>query len=202
MRTMLSIAVAVLTLALGGCASSSVKQTWKSPAYSGGPVKNVAVVVMTGRDFYREAIENHFVAFLREEGQNAFTTHTLLTMPRTKDEKAAAAVKLREAGADSVLVVRLVNSETYARQAHGGPPAFTSSSEEVYGYFFMGSDVTYNSLQTDVYIENTLYALEGSERLWSGVTRTVLKENTDSIKKIEPLARKLFALMRQDGVIH
>jgi hypothetical protein len=179
-----------------------VKQTWKSSSYSGGPVKNVAVAAMTGRDFYRQAIENHFAALLKEQGQSAFTSHQLIGVPRKKEERETAAARLREAGADSVLVVRLVSSDTYSRQARGGPPAFTSSAEESYGYFFMGSEAAWNSTQTDVYIESSLHALASGERLWSGVTRTVLKENADSIEKIKPLARKLFTLMRQDGVIH
>ena len=99
-------------------------------------------------------------------------------------------------------VVRLVDSATYSQQAHGGAPVFTSSPAEVYSYLGMGSDVSWNTLQTDVYLESSLYKLTSGERLWSGLTRTVLKEDTDSIAKIEPLAKKLFTLMRQDGVIH
>ena len=202
MRTMLSISVAVLALALGGCASTSVKQTWKSPSYSGGPVKNVAVAVMTGRTFYREAIENHFVAFLKEEGQSGFITHTLIGAPIKKEDRAAAAGRVRDAGADSVMVVRLVNSETYGGSSQVRAGSFTSSSEEAFGYFFGAEDVTYNSLQTDLFIETSLYTLANGERIWSGVTRTVLKDDADPLEKIEPLARQLFARMRQDGVIH
>lgn len=202
MRTLLLVSVAVLGVALGGCASTSVKQTWKSPSYSGGPVKNVAVAVMTGRSFYREAIENHYVAYLKEGGQSAFVSHGLIGAPVKKEERAAAAAQLRDAGADSIMVVRLVNSETYSNGGYLRSPAFTASSEEAFGYFFMGPEVSYNSLQTDVYIETSLYTIAKGERIWSGVTRTVLREGSDPIEKIEPMAKGLFARMRQDGVIH
>ena len=198
----LSIAVAALTLAFCGCASSSVKQTWKSPSYNGGPVEKVAVLVMTGRDFYRQAIENHFAALLNGQGQSAFITHNLFTPSAAKADREAAAARLRQSGADSVLVVRLVDSATYSQQARGGAPEFTSSPGEIYSYLGMRSDASWNSFQTDVYIESTLYKLTSGERLWSGLTRTVLKENADPVAKIEPLAKKLFTLMRQDGVIH
>ena len=196
-----SIMAAVLAVVIAGCTSSSLKQTAKSPSYSGGPVKNVAVLAMTGRDFYRQAIENHFVAYLKEGGQSAIITHNLLAAPVTKADRPGAIARLREAGADSVMLVRLVDSATYSQQARAGSGAFTSSAEEAYWYLGARPDVTWNSLQTDVYIETSIHALESSERIWSGTTRTVLKENTDIIKKIEPLARKLFASMRQDGVI-
>jgi hypothetical protein len=202
MRTILSTSLAVLALALAGCATTSVKQTWKSPSYSGGPVKNVSVMVMTGRNFYRQAIENHFVAYLKQDGQNAFVTHPLIGSQIKKEERAAAAAQLREAGADSIMIVRLINSETSGGSSQVRSPSFTSSSEEAFGYFFGGNEVTYNSLQTDVYLETSLYTLANGERLWSGVTRTVLKEDADALEKIEPLARQLFARMRQNGVIH
>jgi len=198
----LSITVAGLTLALCGCASSSVKQTWKSPTYHGGPVAKVAVVVMTDRNFYRQAIENRFAGLLTDEGQSAFKTYDLFTLPEGNAQRQAAVATLRQAGADSVLVVRLADSSTYSQQTRAVSPAFTSSGAEAYSYFVIGPGPTWNSLQTDVSIESTLYALTSSERLWSGLTRTVLKEDTDSVAKIEPLAEKLFAAMRQDGVIH
>jgi hypothetical protein len=165
-------------------------------------VKNVAVIVMTGRNFYRQAIENHFVAFLKEEGQSAFVTHPLMGSSIKKEERPAAAAQLREAGADSVMVVRLINSETYGGTSQVRTGSFTSSSEEAFGYFFGGNEVTYSSVTTDVYIETSLYTLANGERLWSGVTRTVLKEDADALEKIEPMARGIFARMRKDGVIH
>jgi hypothetical protein len=198
----LSIAFAAFILAFCGCASSSLKQTWKSPSYQGGPVTKIAVLVKSERDFYRQAIENHFASILSEEGQNAFTTHDLLSLSGIKADRQAAAARLRQAGADSVLVVRLVNSVSTSHQTRAHSPDFTSSSGELYNYLVIGSDAAWNSLQTDVYIESALYNLATSERLWSGLTRTVLKEDTDTIEKLEPLAKTLFAQMRQDAVIH
>jgi hypothetical protein len=198
----LSIAVAAFTLTFCGCASSSVKKTWKSPTYQGGPVAKIAVLVMTDRDFYRQAIENYFASILNEQGQSAFTTHDLFALSAVKADRPAAAARLRQAGADSVLVVRLVDAATYSRQATVTSPAFTSSAAESYGYLVMETDAAWNTLQSDVYIESSLYQLTSSERLWSGLTRTVLKENTDSVAKIEPLAKKLFTQMREAGVIH
>jgi len=199
---MLPIALAALTLIFCGCAATSVKQTSKSPSYHGGPVKNIAVVAMTDRDFYRQAIENHFSGILSEQGQSAFATHGLFSLSAAKADKQAAAARLRDAGADSVLVVRLVDSSTSSQQARATPSAFTSSAAESYGYLIIGSDASWNALHSDISIESSLYELASSERLWSGITRTVLKEDTDSFEKIEPLAKKIFALMRQDGIIH
>ena len=195
-----SIAVAALILTFCGCASTSVKQTWKSPSYHGGPVGKTAVLVMSDRDFYRQAIENRFADLLTKQGQSAFTTYDLFTLSAAKADRKAAGARLRQAGADSVLVVRLVDSAYSSQRTHAAA-AYTSSAEG-YGYLAIGPDATWNSLQIDAYIDSTLYELASGERLWSGLTRTALREDTDTIAKIEPLAKKLFILMRQDGVIH
>jgi hypothetical protein len=195
-----SIVATALSLVFCGCASTSVKQTWKSPSYHGGPVQKVAVLVMSDRDFYRQAIENRFVKVLMEQGQSAFTTHDLFTLFDVKADRQSAVTRLRQAGADCVLVVQLTDSATYSQQTRAGSSPYTSG--ENYGYLSVRQDTTWNSLQTDVYLESSLYQLEGGERLWSGLTRTTLREDTDRLEKVEPLAQKLFTLMRQDGVIH
>src|SRR4051812_38198056 len=112
-RKILLIAVGIVTLTFCGCASSSVKQTWKSPTYHGGPVAKVAVLVMTDREFYRQAIENHFAGILEEQGQKACTTHDFLSLSSAKADRPGAVARLRKAGADSLLVVRLVDSASY-----------------------------------------------------------------------------------------
>jgi hypothetical protein len=198
----LSVVFTICTVIFCGCASSSVKQTWKSPSYQDGPVQKIAVLVKTDRNFYRQAIENYFSSILNEEGQSAFTTHDLFGLGAVKADRAAAAGRLLQGGADSVLVVQLIDATTHSRQTSVTSPAFTSSAAESYGYLVMETDASWNTLQSDVYIESTLYKLASGERLWSGITRTTLKENTDSVAKIEPLGKTVFAQMRQDGVIH
>ena len=138
----------------------------------------------------REKLASADAAFITE--YRGLSVASLASLRRT----------LRQSGADSVLVVRLLDSATSPQHARATSPAFTGSAAETYSFFDLGSDASWNSLQTDVFIESSLYELTSRERLWSGVSHTVLKENTDSVAKIEPLAKNLFALMRQDGVIH
>ena len=48
-KTIQRLTITTALLCLCGCASSSIKQSWKSPAYSGGPVQKVAVVARRER---------------------------------------------------------------------------------------------------------------------------------------------------------
>jgi hypothetical protein len=202
--------VLALTLSLCGCAATSVKQTWKSPTYHGGPVQKVAVLVVDERDFYRQSIENHFAGLLNQQGQGALATHELLSLPAIKADKQAAAARVREAGADSVLIVRLVDRATYANEVRATPAVFVSTvtgyeSGDWYSYYsvaFMDMGTVWGNTKMEVYLDSGLYDLKSGQRIWSALTLTVLNENMDRVAEITPLATKIFAAMRKDGLIH
>jgi hypothetical protein len=202
--------VAVLTLTLCGCAATSVKQTWKSPAYTGGPVKKVAVLAVERRDLYRKAVESHFAYQLDKDGQSAIVTYKLLGLPAIKADKEAAGATLRENGADALLLVRLVNQLTYARETQATPRYFVPTADgyesgEWYGYYsvaFMDMGVVWGNSTSEVYLESILFDLKTGQRLWSSLTRTVLKEETDRIDELSTLVVKVLAALRKDGLIH
>jgi hypothetical protein len=74
----------------------------------------------------------------------------LLTLPQIKEDKAAATTRLRQEGADSILVVRLVDKETYDRQVRATPAAFApvATGYGIYAWYdyysvaFMDMNVT------------------------------------------------------------
>ena len=61
---------------------------------------------------------------MRQEGQEALPTHNLLALPDIKTNKEAAAASFRAAGADTILVVRLLNQTTYTRTVAATPQVF------------------------------------------------------------------------------
>ena len=71
MKLPIQLAALVLTVCLVGCASNSVKETWKSPAYQAGPVQKVAVIAVDERGLVRQGIENRYVRDLKARGQQA-----------------------------------------------------------------------------------------------------------------------------------
>jgi len=204
------IAFAALTLSLCGCAATSLKQTWKSPTCTGGPVQKIAVLGVDERDFYRSAVEGHFSSQLRAHGQSAFVTHDLLALPVIKADKQAAAARVREAGADSVLIVRLVSSTSSASQVRATPgyyaPVVTGyESGDWYSYYsvaYMDMGTVWSNSKRDVCLDTSLFDLKTGQRLWSGITQTVLKDEMDRNEKLSVLVAKVLAAMRKDGLIH
>jgi hypothetical protein len=59
----------------------------------------------------------------------------------------------------------------------------------------------WGSVRDDVYLDTSLYQLKTGQRLWSGLTLTVLKEDMDRVAEMTPLVTKVLAAMRKDGLV-
>src|SRR5215472_3563720 len=112
-KLLLPLSTLALAILLCACATSSVKQTWKSPNCPSGPVKKVAVVVVADQANVRPGLENRFAHDIGQNGQPAMATVELMRLSDLKENKEAAAKLMREGGADSILIVRLVDKATY-----------------------------------------------------------------------------------------
>ena len=118
------LAFAALTLCLCGCVGTSLDGNLKSPAYHGGAVQKVAVVAVTDQVLVREGFENRFARQMIEHGQGALVTYDLLSLPEIKADKQAAVTRVRQAGADSVLLIRLANQSTRSTETQATAPIF------------------------------------------------------------------------------
>ncbi|MFO1475598.1 MAG: hypothetical protein U1F98_02975 [Verrucomicrobiota bacterium] len=204
-----TLAIAFAALA-GACAATSLKSSWKSPQYHGGPVGDIAVVAIDPRGLVRQGFENRFVRQFGEQQQKAFVTFSLLPLEEINADKAAAAAKLKGAGADSVLIIRLLDSATYASEVQLRNTRFGPGTQGVQGFgwydYFTSSwratGAIYGTQKSDVFLEIDLFDLDTEKLVWSGITMTVVKEGVDRVELIDPLIRKVLAAMRADGVIH
>lgn len=198
---------AALAILLVGCAATSLKQTWKAPDYKGGPPQKIAVIAVDDRGLVRQVMEGQYVTQLTALGQPAFAVQEILTLQEIKDNKDGAAAKLRAAGADAVLIIRLVDTETAVTEQHQAARNFSHSDTgyaafgwyDEYSVGFIG--VLQNSLRQDVYIGTSLFNLQTEKCLWSGLTETVLKDSTDRLQIIRPLVTKVVTAMHKDAVI-
>jgi hypothetical protein len=199
----------VLAILLCSCASTSMEKTWKSPNYPGGPVQKVAVLAVSDQGMVRTGLENRLARSIRQQGQAALTTIALLSLPKIKADKAAAAARLRQEGADSILIVRLVDRETYDREVRATPAAFVpvTTGFETYGWYgyydvaFTEMGVTYSSVNDYLVLDSSLFDLNTGKRLWSVLTQTVVKEDADRLVVADDLAQKVAARLRKDGMI-
>jgi hypothetical protein len=209
MKTQLKLlALAGFGLWLCGCASTDIKKSWKSPAYQAGQAQKIAVIAVDDRGLVRQGFENRFVADLRERGFGAITTFNLLGLPEIKADREAAAAKVREAGADSVLVVRLVDQTTYNHEVQATPALYvpTITGFDNYGWYdcysvaFVSMGVVWGSSEQKIYLDTSLFDLKTGKRLWSALTMTVVKESDrDRLAILDSLITKVAEKLRQDS---
>lgn len=213
MKPSLAFVIALAGLCLTGCASSSIKKTWKSSTYHGGPLKKVAVIGVDERGMVRKGIENRFVRDLGAHGQSAAVTYELMSLPDIKADKEAAVRALQSAGADSVLIVRLVDQTSYSRQIEARPEVYvpvttgidTSYTYGWYDYYtvaFMDMGASWGTTTQEVYLDSSLYDLTTGRRLWSALTLTKIKEGDDRLVVVDQLTSKVVGAMRKSGMVN
>ena len=203
------LAIAVSALWLCGCATNSIKQSWKSPAYQSGQVQKIAVVAVDERGLVRQGFENRLVTEMRAHGQGSITTFNLLGLPDIKADKEAAATQFRNAGADAVFVLRLVDSVTYEHQVQATPSLYVPTLDGYAGYgwydaysvAFMNMGVVYSQTTREIYLDSSLFDLKTGKRLWSAVTVTALKETADRLEVVDSLVAKVVNAMHKDGMV-
>jgi hypothetical protein len=204
-----TLAFAALTTLLCSCAATSVKSTWKSPDYHGKRVSNLATLAVDERPLLREGFENRLVGQLQKGGATAFTTVKLLGLDEISHDKAAAAERFRSAGAEGLVMVRLVDATTYYREFRSGPEVYaqTINGFETYGWYnyysvaYTDMSVTYGSEKTKVYLETVLFDLKTGKRLWSGLTETTFTEGMDRLAEMDRIVEKAVTAMRTDGMV-
>ncbi len=204
-----ALVIAALALLLCSCATNTVEKTWKLPGYSQGPVKKLAVLAVSDHWLVRPGLENRFAQDIAKRGQPVITTLELLRLEEIKANKDAAVALLREKGADSILIVRLVDKATYASEVRATPNAFVPvatgyTSYGWGGYYdvaFTDLSVTENNTRDVLVLDSSLFDLNTGERLWSMVTKSKLTYNTDKLVVADDLADKVSAALLKDGLI-
>jgi len=204
-----TLAFSFLTALLCSCAATSVKNTWKSPDYKGAALTKLAVIAVAEQGLIRQGMENRLVAQLRGKGATAFTTFDLLSLVEIKDDKPAAAARFRAAGAEAVVLMRLVDMASYYREVRPGPEAYASVITGIYpgtwyDYYsvaFMSMSPTYGDLKQQIYLETSVYDLQSAKRVWSGLTKTVFTDRMDRVAEMDPIVAKVIDAMQKDGVV-
>jgi hypothetical protein len=202
------LCLCLLAAWLCSCATTTVKNTWKSPELQ-HPVGNIAVITIEERALLRQGFENRLVAQLSRAGTPATVTFDQLSLAEIKQDKQAAAERFRARGADAVLILRLAETASAYREIQPGGERYAATVTGIettgwYDYYtvgYMNMSPTYGTLKQTVYLETSIYDLKTEKRLWRGITQTVLKESMDRVAEMDPLVQAIVAGLRKDGVI-
>ena len=193
------------------CASTSVKSTWKSPDYHGELPKKIAVVADEDRMMVRVALENRFINQLAADGQLSFSTAAAFAdLAAARKNKEATLAQLRAAGADAILITRLVSKDAYLAKAQqrftGQYVAMTVTPDSDGWDASIGSYSAYSGGprsddRSYLLLDTSLYNLNTGKRIWACLTETTVKETDDRLEIADEFVAKVIKVMHQDGVI-
>ncbi|HKA23890.1 MAG TPA: hypothetical protein VKF80_02785 [Candidatus Eisenbacteria bacterium] len=207
LRRSVHIGLAVLAVAaLGACAApTQLTSDWSDPNLAGkAAYKKVVVVGITPKAAGRRAYEDAFAAQLSTRGIDAIPSYTFGGSGQI--DKDAAIAKLKEIGADGVLVTRLIDKETVQNYY---PPTYASVPSAYYGGWYGYYSTGYSYMYSPGYVEeNKVYRLEtnfydvNSDKLvWSGLTETTLTSGDAPESEMHPLINTLMASMEKHHII-
>jgi len=154
---------------LSACTSTTLVNEWHNPSSSGTPYHRVIVFGLTNEEGLRRTFEDEFVAQLKVVGVDAVPSYQYLPQEREPgQEKIRTAAQ--EAGADAVLVTRLVTVAPRVQYS----TAFYATSAFGFRRRCCGGWVAYSTpYQYEVYVaETNLYDGARNELAWSGMTQT------------------------------
>jgi len=210
MKRFLPLLSSLAAVFLTGCAATSITETWKAPTASAGPVKKIAVIGVDQRGLVRTGFENRLARELRARGQEVMVTHDLLALPDIKADKDAATARLREAGVDSVLIIRLAERHDFNRSIRATPERYASTvtgMDSYYGWYdyysvaFTDMSTVWSIDKKTIYLDSSLYDLSSRGHLWSAITETVLKDGEDPLVEADAMSAMVVKAMAKDKMI-
>lgn len=175
------VILAAFALVLAACATTQLNSVWKDPDYLTRPAR-IMVIGVFKSPLNRRVFEDEFVAQLEARGTEAIASYTVL--PDTQqDDRNLIALKVRQMGADAILITRLVSRKTVQTYVPGSyfPPPYYSSWPDYYGY-------GYRYMYTPGYIaeneyavmETNLYEAGNDKLIWAASAETGLSNSSQA----------------------
>lgn len=192
LRPVLGLVPAAILIA--GCATRFV-DTWKSPEWSGPPLRNVLVVGNAQSEVARRAYEDAMSARLAEIGVRAEPSYRLLPGERLEREAIARAVAT--GGHDGLIAARLVGVDQRARYVSTGPVGGPYAGWRSWGGF---TETGYVKVDQIARIETQVWSVAGEgTMIWGGSSETV---NPREIPKLaSSLADATVGALQKAGVL-
>jgi len=193
----LRVAVAALATSgalLAGCASTQVTSVWRDPGM--GPVQfhKVVGVALSQDASLRRLAEDEFV---RAVGPSVALAGYAVIPDDEIQNKEKARARVEAAGADGVVVFRLVGVEQQERWV---PPTYYGNT---WGYWGYAAPRVYDPgyLTTDriVQIEAAAYAVPTARLVWAAHSHTLNPSNAKQL--IDEVVRAIVLRMREDGLL-
>jgi len=164
---------------LSACATTQLTSVWKDPSYQTRPAR-IMVVGLAKNPLNRRLFEDEFVKQLKSRGTDAIASYTVVPDEEQADQQVIAK-KVAEAGADAVLITRLVSRKVVQVYVPGTayyPPPYYGRWPDYYGYGYRYL-YTPGYIANDEYavIETNLYDAKSDKLVWAASSETGINDS-------------------------
>jgi hypothetical protein len=170
----------LIAMLITACALTKLTSAWKDPSYQGQPRK-IMVIGIAKKPLNKRILDDEFVRQLKARGTDAVASYTVMPDEKQADH-AVIAAKMKEQGADGVLISRLANKKTVHTYVPGSvsyPPSYPSYYGNWRDYYGYGSQAVYTPGYTaeDEYalMETNLYDAGNDKLIWSASSETEIR---------------------------
>jgi len=190
------IVLSCVALALVSCAATTLKNSWRAPPYKGPPLKKIMVVGVSKQAVTRRTFEDGFVKQLKADGVEGIQSYNFITQDGKADEGVVKQA-VQKAGADGVLITRLVRVDTNVQvvQPMGFYGGYGGYAGAWGGYY----DAPMATTTDTVVLDTTLWGLNDSTLLWSATTETF--EPTNIQHEIEQFSKLIIGALKKQKLI-
>jgi hypothetical protein len=193
-RVRLAAGAALAAAAALACASTRITSTWRDPGVRALQFRKVVGVALARDATLRRLAEDEFVRALGPD--TALAGYAVIPDEEVEDRDKAR-TRVEAAGADGVVVFRLVGVETEQRWV---PP---TSYGHAWGYWGWAAPVVYDPgyLQTDriVQVETTAYRVSDARLVWAARSETFNPESAEDL--IAGVVRAVVDAMREEALV-
>lgn len=185
---------ALLALAALACASTHVTSTWRDPAVGPVQFRKLVGIALSQDTTLRRIAEDEFV---RAVGPGIAVAGYSIVDDSDLRDREAVKQRVEAAGADGVVVFRLVGVEHQERWV---PPTTYGSA---WGYWGMAAPMVYEPgyLTTDqiVQVEANMYEVAGARLIWSARSETFNPSNANQL--VDEVVNAMVAEMRKAKLV-
>lgn len=190
-----------VALGLTACAASTkIVNEWVSPDYTSPRFRKIMVIGVSKQPSIRRTFEDEFVKQLKATGVDAVPSYLYIPEDGQVDEgRLQAAVK--QAGADAVIVTRLVRVEKKTEVSPGFyQPAPAFGFYGGYSAAWMGYYEPPRVYQYDVYTsETSLYDMTKNRLVWAGTVETTAPHDIN--KEIERYVDTVIDALKSKNIL-
>jgi len=193
--------LALLSLLLGGCASTQVADSWTNPDQANRSLDKVLVLGVANDETKRYMFETDLASALKSNGVDATAGSSMREFrgQLTKDKVVDA---LKTMDFDSVIVTRIASYDIDKKFYGGYTEIWTSGVPSLSGYWTTHYHETthpdYITERTTLFLETSVFKVADGTLVWSARTKTKEPENNDVIKD---MIRNVVPRMKRDGIL-